>query len=296
MTTTPLHYISNQQSLAEMISIKSLSQINDSQSFYPRSTRETLSILFVFHGSGQCKCLEEEIYLREKTVYTRYSDCFTQFDIEDDVIGYLVTLNTTGLSKFYGERLHEYRHDKFLLDNESAEEINWVINRIQKEIAADEKYCFELVQKYVSLLLLYLKSQQKSNSILVSFNRRGTLFTGFFSLLEDAFMKAKTVEYYAGKLCVTAKHLSSVIKMESGFPTSYHINQRIILEAKRKIETQGACLKEIAYDLGYEDVSAFSKLFKRVTGETFSDYKCKLKFAFETSTSQQVTRGNKHII
>ena len=111
-------------------------------------------------------------------------------------------------------------------------------------------------------------------------NRGEILTKDFFALLENEFTTARTVDYYAGKLCVTPKHLSSVIKKESGHNASYHISQRIVLEAKRMTQTTGACLKEIAYELGYEDIPTFSKLFKRISGETFSDYKCKLKVSY----------------
>ena len=104
-------------------------------------------------------------------------------------------------------------------------------------------------------------------------------------------MKAKTVDYYADKLCVSPKHLTNVIKLESGYPTSYHINQRIVFEAKRIVRTSGASLKQIAYELGYEDTAAFSKLFKRVTGENFSTYKCNLKFAYRNSANPTQNHG-----
>jgi AraC family transcriptional activator of pobA len=46
-----------------------------------------------------------------------------------------------------------------------------------------------------------------------------------------------------------------------------------MLEARRLIAQRDASLKEVAYELGFEDASHFSKLFKRCTGTTFSAFK-----------------------
>jgi AraC family transcriptional regulator, transcriptional activator of pobA len=285
-------YTVNQANLDEIVTIKLLEQISVPQadSSYSGAIRKRLSILFIVKGTGKCLRKGEVIDLQDKTVYIGFSDCFQQFDIGEGTVGYLLNIHPQNLAKVFDgvsvvyEGLFTTNWPWFQLDAESAEEMNWVVTRILKEANAKEKRSIEIAHKYVSLLLLYLQSQLKHELMPVSMNRKGTLIREFFALLEDTFMTAKTVDYYAGKLCVTAKHLSSVIKMESGYPTSYHINQRIVIEAKRMVQSSGACLKEIAYQLGYEDVSAFSKLFKRITGETFSSYKCNLKFGFAKSS------------
>jgi AraC family transcriptional regulator, transcriptional activator of pobA len=249
-------------------------------------TNECLSILFIGKGNGRCLRHGEPLILQENTVYTGFANCFQQFELEEAAIGYLVSVNPRKLATSFEsvtvvyEELFAGNRPGIRLDPESAGEIHWLVTRIIKGMHSKDKYTLEFVQKYVSLLLLCLKAQLRDELVLVSMSRKGILLKGFFSLLEEAYMTAKTVDYYAGKLCVTAKHLTTVIKLESGYPTSYHINQRIIQEAKRIANTTGSGLKQIAYQLGYEDVSAFSKLFKRVTGETFSSYRCNLKFGY----------------
>jgi CheY-like chemotaxis protein/AraC-like DNA-binding protein len=154
----------------------------------------------------------------------------------------------------------------------------------------DERHLsvLEGMQNLIGKLVMGL--DWKDKLVMVSMNRKGMLIRDFFALLENAFTTAKTVDYYAGKLCVSPKHLSNVIKMESGHPTSYHINQRIVVEAKRMTQASGASLKQIAFDLGYEDVAAFSKLFKRVTGENFSTYKSHLRLVFRQPVDASVKK------
>ena len=272
----------------EIITIASLQQIASRHNYsaHTRTIKDHLTILFILKGGGQCLHRGKVIALEDNTVYIGSVNCFQQFEIEEDTTGYLLNINRQKLTMLLEnvtvvyEGLFSVNRPHLRLDAESADEMNWVVTRILKEAASKERCNLELVYRYASLFLFYLRSQLTDELVLVSMNRKGTLIKGFFTLLEDAFMTAKTVEYYAGKLCVTAKHLTNVIKMESGYPTSYHINQRVVLEAKRMAQASGACLKQIAYELGYEDVSAFSKLFKRVAGETFSVYKGNLKLGF----------------
>ena len=274
--------------MEEIIRVESLEEIAACPSMptCTRPTKEWLSILFIVKGNGKCIYQGEPVILEDRTVYTGLANGFQQFDIGDGAIGYLLGVNLKKLATSFEsvtvayEELFTNSRSCIRLDAESAEEMNWVVTRILRGGRSRGKYSIEIVHKYVSLLLLCLKAQLSDELVLVSMNRKGMLLKGFFSLLEDAFMRAKTVDYYADKLCVTAKHLTNVIKTESGYPTSYHINQRIVLEAKRMAIASGACLKQIAYELGYEDVSAFSKLFKRVAGETFSNYRCNLKFGY----------------
>jgi len=288
----------------ELITVESLEEIAARQPMLTctRATREWLSILFIVKGNGKCVHQGELLILEGKTVYTGFGNCFQQFDIGKETIGYLLGVNPKKLATSFEsinvvyEELFTINRPCIHLDAESAEEVNWIVTRILRGVRSRERYNIEIVHKYVSLLLLYLKAQLRDKLVLVSMNRKGMLLKGFFSLLEDAFMTAKTVDYYADKLCVTAKHLTNVIKTESGYPTSYHINQRIVLEAKRMATASGACLKQIAYELGYEDVSAFSKLFKRVAGETFSNYRCNLKFGYAKLEKVSRSEGNRDII
>ena len=95
----------------------------------------------------------------------------------------------------------------------------------------------------------------------------------FFSLLDQHFRTLKMPADYAEMMAVTPAYLNNVIKDNLGFTTSYFIHQRILTEAKRLMMFEELNMKEVAYKLGFFDVSHFSKFFKRITGERFTDYK-----------------------
>ncbi|GGA96108.1 helix-turn-helix domain-containing protein [Mucilaginibacter rubeus] len=95
----------------------------------------------------------------------------------------------------------------------------------------------------------------------------------FFSLLDKYFTTLKMPADYARMMAVTPAYLNNMIKDTLGNTTSYFIQQRILVEAKRLISYNELNMKEVAYKLGFLDVSHFSKFFKRITGESFTDYK-----------------------
>ena len=78
---------------------------------------------------------------------------------------------------------------------------------------------------------------------------------------------------YASQLYVTPNYLNRIVKKITGFTASHHIQQQIILEAKRKALYLSASMKEIAYSLGFDNLAHFSKFFKNNCGMSFTDFK-----------------------
>ncbi|WP_231577446.1 helix-turn-helix domain-containing protein [Sphingobacterium sp. IITKGP-BTPF85] len=68
------------------------------------------------------------------------------------------------------------------------------------------------------------------------------------------------------RLNISTPYLNECVKDVTGYPVSYHIQQRIILEAKRLLYHSDKSVKEIADALGFEDYPYFSRLFSKVTG------------------------------
>ena len=138
----------------------------------------------------------------------------------------------------------------------------------------------EILKGLLKIFLVYLNRQQDaSGQQAVNFNQSG-LASRFFSQLEKNFTNQKMVSDYARVLSVTPNYLNETVKKASGFPASHHIQQRIILEAKRKAAYVRKSMKEIAYDLGFDDISHFSKYFKKASGISFSDFKKEISHQF----------------
>ncbi|OGX90032.1 helix-turn-helix domain-containing protein [Hymenobacter coccineus] len=74
-----------------------------------------------------------------------------------------------------------------------------------------------------------------------------------------------TVRYVADCLHLSPKYLSNLLRVVTGQNTQQHIHARLIAKAKEKLATTRLTVSEIAYELGFEHVPSFSKLFKAKT-------------------------------
>lgn len=88
----------------------------------------------------------------------------------------------------------------------------------------------------------------------------------FKELLERNFVTAKRPAEYAGQLNISSPYLNECVKNTTGYSVSHHIQQRVILEAKRLLYHSDLSVKEIATELGYDDYPYFSRLFTKVSG------------------------------
>ena len=80
------------------------------------------------------------------------------------------------------------------------------------------------------------------------------------------FTRVNRPKDYAELLNLSTAYLNECVKATTGQPVSYHIQQRIILEAKRLLYHSDLSLKEIAAGLGYADYPYFSRLFIKIAG------------------------------
>jgi AraC-like DNA-binding protein len=94
----------------------------------------------------------------------------------------------------------------------------------------------------------------------------------FENLLETNFRVLKSASAYADLLHISAKHLNRIVQSVIGKSTSEVILERIILEAKRMLIHSDKNFAEIADDLGFDDYSYFSHVFKKKTGKSPSGF------------------------
>ena len=121
--------------------------------------------------------------------------------------------------------------------------------------------CNALVALVISQYLEQSKSPDK-------YSRFDIVTKTFREMLERNYTTTKSPAEYARKLNISTSYLNECVKNTTGYPVSHHIQQRIILEAKRLLYYSNKSVKEIAAELGYDDYPYFSRLFTKVTGMT----------------------------
>jgi len=132
----------------------------------------------------------------------------------------------------------------------------------------DQLYHSLLRDSCNTLVALVLAEYDKQSDRPGRLSRAEMVTRAFRDLLEQSFTRLERPAFYAGQLNISTAYLNECVKDSTGHPVSYHIQQRIVLEAKRLLCYSAKSVKEIAATLGYEDHAYFSRRFTRATGMT----------------------------
>lgn len=95
----------------------------------------------------------------------------------------------------------------------------------------------------------------------------------FIELVEEHYRQWHLVKAYLDEMGVSQKTLTSYMKKITGNTPRQLIEQRILIEAKRMLRDRGTQVGTIAKSLGYDDISNFSRTFKRITGLSPNEYR-----------------------
>jgi AraC family transcriptional activator of pobA len=91
------------------------------------------------------------------------------------------------------------------------------------------------------------------------------LLTNYFNNGTLAKKGLPSVTYIAESLNISPGYLSGLLKSLTGQNTQQHLHNKLIELAKEKLSTTSLSVSEIAYELGFEHLQSFSKLFKTKT-------------------------------
>ncbi len=95
----------------------------------------------------------------------------------------------------------------------------------------------------------------------------------FLNLAQANYKKQRELEFYADKLCLSTKHLSKVIKENSGTSANDWIDNYVILEAKALLNSTNMTIQQISDELNFPSQSFFGKYFKRHVGMSPKEYR-----------------------
>lgn len=107
----------------------------------------------------------------------------------------------------------------------------------------------------------------------LSHGRKEELFTEFIRLVKENSTEHREVSFYADKLCITTRYLSSVVKEMTGISPKELIDRRCIQEIKMALRTSTDTIQEIAFMLHFHDQSYLARYFRRHAGQSPAEYR-----------------------
>ncbi len=120
-----------------------------------------------------------------------------------------------------------------------------------------------ILSRYLFILLNYLLRECRIEISKLTPARHSERLFKLSSLIEDNFLNHKPISFYADALDITPKHLNNLCRQYLHTTVADMQNARLLLESKRLLHFTSLSVKEIAYQLGFDDVSYFVRFFKR---------------------------------
>lgn len=108
-------------------------------------------------------------------------------------------------------------------------------------------------------------------------NEKLAKYIAFKLLVEEALTQHLSIEAISRQLGVNTTSLYNIVKQFSGLSTKEYINHRLMVEAQRKLYYNETSVKEVAFELGFNDPDYFSRLFRKVTGNTVSQFMSEIR-------------------
>jgi AraC-like DNA-binding protein len=161
------------------------------------------------------------------------------------------------------------------LDEEFQAKMERLLESFEEEFQSDEEIKGEMLRMLLVRLIIKITRLAKKQYLGIEevVEEKFNLIRQFNLLVEIHFRKEHQVSFYAELLNKSPKTISNYFSLYSKKTPSQIIQERIIQEAKRLFYYTDKSVKEIADELGFEDVAHFSKFFKNATSQNPSELK-----------------------
>ncbi|HNY02239.1 MAG TPA: AraC family transcriptional regulator, partial [Bacteroidales bacterium] len=112
----------------------------------------------------------------------------------------------------------------------------------------------------------FLDSRSTRNSQVITFNN-------FLKILEYNYKRPVGVDFYADKLNMSSRNLNLISGSVFGKSISDIIETRKMIEARNQLLNSERIIAEIGFDLGYSEKSYFTRVFRKRTGKTPTEFR-----------------------
>lgn len=193
-----------------------------------------------------------------------------------NIAGYFIFIDIALVSRQYREIFDTYEHVRQVATI-SKENVLFAGTQVLLQLLSQEYHALSrsVISSHVNTILGITASciMQSQSAGHPGTGQRYNIVKQFKQLIREHYKTIKQVQHYAARLNITPLYLNEVVKDMTGLPASSWIQQEIILEAQRMLFYTSQDVKQIAWELGYEDHTYFSRFFKKNTGMTALEFR-----------------------
>ncbi|MGE8428169.1 MAG: AraC family transcriptional regulator [Sphingobacterium sp.] len=218
----------------------------------------------------------QDYQIGNRQVHVLFPGQVHNWSIEPETTGYQLMID-----KVFFERFSPYFRFSFTnyinnpvipLKAESFDLLKYEFNAIKNELEVKDSLQDVISLRVAVIAAIVSKDAEELFTDAKVFQSNPKL-AKFNSLIGLHFKQEKLVTFYASLLNISPNYLNILCKKHLYISATQLIQQRVLLEAKRLLQSTDLSIKQIAFELGFIDHSYFSNYFKNQTGITPSDFR-----------------------
>ncbi len=287
MKSIPVRHIGNSQKEPNLLgdfTIKNLKELLGGKDMVHELHRHDFYFILVLkkgYGNHEIDFINHEI--SDHSVFIIRPGQVHKLELRRDSIGFMVQFNsefyyaiekepTVFLQKVSTKNVYQLEEYEFT-------KLNLLLVSIFNEYQDKAEDYKEVIKSnlrifFINLIRLWNNTNEISDKKDIYDQER---LEEFLELLENNILSKKQVSQYANMLNLSNYQLNAITKQTLGKTASELINEQITLESKRYLLGTSNQINQIAYHLGYEDVSYFIRFFKKHTGFSPEAFRKNLK-------------------
>ncbi len=240
------------------------------------------ALLIVLDGMGSHQIDLKEYPIKKGTVLKIAKGQVHAFQENPNYDGYLILFTEEFVLNYFSKssiefisHLYNYHINEPLVEGGNLNEA--FIENVLAELDDHNTYAQKnIVAAMLELYLLRLERLSQTADQNKKSYQHYPLFLEFKNLVEKQYTQTRNVKDYAKILQISTKHLNQIVKEFTLNTAKHFIDDFVTLEMKRAIASTNSSLKEIGYAVGFDEMTNFTKFFKKQTGTTPKRFKAEL--------------------
>ncbi|MEN2401868.1 helix-turn-helix transcriptional regulator [Flavobacterium sp. MC2016-06] len=237
-------------------------------------------MVFFTNGSGIHEIDFDRFEINKGSLFVLQPGQMHHWSLSEDIEGFVIIFSQELYNLYFGQKTitdYNFYHSilnrpEVVFESEEQSKILPYFNLLIQENSQNNKLQLDKMLNLLDCIHIEIarKYGETYSHQTHSYNIK---ISAFEMLLEEHFKTQKLPSFYADQLHITLKHLNRICNEILQKTATEVIMDRVILEIKRMLIDKQLAVNEVAYAVGYEDYSYFSRVFKKQTGMSPTDFR-----------------------
>lgn len=245
-------------------------------------SRSFFSLLLLTQGS-LLMVADKTIYnVEPNEIISLNSNCVCSFQHNTSVEGCVILFTETFFMQRYNTDTLQYFNflkvnaiNGYVLTEDEIYRCRHLVKLMHEEFQSLRMGSKDVLRNYLSILLQMLGRNMANDSVSTQMDEKEEKISLFESLVNEHYKVSRFPSFYADRLNISVNYLNRICREKRSASSGNMIRERIVLEAERLLYHTFKTVKEIAFELGFDNVPYFITFFKAKKGVSPEEFRRK---------------------